>query len=88
METIMLAFRSPLTSQISNSNLPLGTPVRHNDQVVGFLVKDRPHLYRFAALDEHFNLLDGSRFTAPHGALAAVDRLSRFIDRPLATNEA
>ena len=92
----MLAFRSVLSATISTSNLPHGTPVHHNDQVVvhhrdqvvGFLVKDRPHRYRFAALDEHFNLLDGSHFTAPTGALAAVDRLSRFIDRPLAANDA
>jgi len=71
-------------------------PVRHNDQVIGFLIEDLAeeerqdgrHTYRFAALDSHFVLLDGSRFMAPHGALAAVDRLSRFIDRPLAANEA
>lgn len=64
------------------------TPVHHNDQLIGFLVEDAQRRYRFAAVDEHFNLLDGSRFVAPHRALAAVARLSRFIEHPVAANEA
>jgi len=71
-------------------------PIRYNDQVVGFLVEDMPqheredgrHVYRFAALDSHFVLLDGSRFMAPHRAYAAIARLSRFVDRPPAANQA
>jgi hypothetical protein len=67
---------------------PAGTPIHHNDHLIGYLVEDAERRYRFAALDEHFNLLDGSRFVAPHRALAAVARLSQFIDHPVAANEA
>jgi hypothetical protein len=65
-----------------------GTPIHHNEQLIGFLVEDARRLYRFAAVDAHFSLLDGSRFVAPHRALAAVARLSRFIEHPVAANEA
>lgn len=71
-----------LTSRTLDFVQSAGTPVHHNDHLIGFLVEDAQHRYRFAALDEHFNLLDGSRFVAPHRAAAAVARLSRFVDRP------
>jgi len=77
-----------LTSRNLDPHHPHGTPVHHKDHLIGFLVEDAQHRYRFAALDEHFNLLDGSRFVAPHRALAAVARLGHFVDRPLAANEA
>jgi hypothetical protein len=80
METIMLNSRS--------SNSTATTPVHYQDRVIGLLIEDARRQYRFAALDAQFNLLDGSRFGAPHRALAAVSRLSRFIDQPLAANEA
>jgi hypothetical protein len=71
-------------------------PIRHNDHLVGLLIEDsrkderreRYPIYRFTALDKHFMLLDGSRFTAPHRAYAAVARLGRFVGRPPAANEA
>jgi hypothetical protein len=70
--------------------------IQHNDHAVGFLIAEdeageesgNRRLYRFAALDRHFTLLDGSRFTTAHRAHVAVARLGRFVDRPPAANEA
>jgi hypothetical protein len=77
-----------LTSRQSDSSSSSATPIHFQERVVGLLIEDGEHRYRFAALDAHFGLLDGSRFGAPQRAMAAVSRLSRFIDRPLAANEA
>jgi hypothetical protein len=82
LEIIMQTSRHPDPAKSA------GTPVHHKDQLIGYLVEDAQRRYRFAALDEHFDLLDGSRFVAPHRALAAVARLSQFIDHPVAANEA
>ncbi|HEX9449161.1 MAG TPA: hypothetical protein VF920_14325 [Dongiaceae bacterium] len=76
------------TSRIPDWLKASGTPIHHNDQLIGYLVEDAQRRYRFAALDDHFDLLDGSRFVAPHRALAAVARLSQFIEHPIAANEA
>jgi hypothetical protein len=70
--------------------------IHHNEHAVGLLIADRHdkhgidgrESYRFAALDPHFILLDGSRFITPHRAYAAVARLSQFVDRPPAANDA
>lgn len=70
--------------------------IQHNDHAVGLLIADsatsdgagKRQSYRFTALDRHFILLDGSRFPTPYRAHAAVARLSQFLDRPLAANEA
>jgi hypothetical protein len=77
-----------LTIQTSVLSDRPAMPVHYNDHLIGFLVEDTGHRYRFSALDEHFDLLDGSRFVAPHRALAALDRLSRFIDQPPITKAA
>lgn len=77
------------------AQFPVRHPIRHNEHLVGFLIaeemkgggNDYPS-YRFAALDRHFILLDGSHFTAPHRAAAAVARLGRFVGQPPAANEA
>jgi hypothetical protein len=76
-----------LTTQRPDS-ITSSTPVHSKGRLIGMLVEDASHRYRFAALDGHFDLLDGSRFATLHGAQAAVMRLSRFINQPVAANEA
>ena len=75
-------------SSSRNSHSIATTPIHYQDRIIGLLIEDAWHRYRFTALDAQFNLLDGSRFVAPHRALAAVGRLGRFIDQPIAANEA
>jgi hypothetical protein len=73
--------------------------IHHADTVVGILtMEDNPAMednggkvavrsYRFTALDPRFHLLDGSRFFGPQKAAVAVNRIGRFVDRPVPANE-
>ncbi|HWT97076.1 MAG TPA: hypothetical protein VN229_05655 [Terriglobales bacterium] len=84
------------SSSFAQHNDAAQLTIHHNDQAVGLLIADHHNAhgnegrqsYRFAALDRHFILLDGSRFITPHRAYAAVARLSQFVDRPPAANDA
>ncbi|HVI88803.1 MAG TPA: hypothetical protein VM659_10890 [Dongiaceae bacterium] len=78
-----LADVAPLT--IHHNDHPVGLLIADNQPADGF---DKRQSYRFTALDRHFILLDGSRFPTANHVYAAIARLSRFVDRPLAANEA
>ncbi|TXH37684.1 MAG: hypothetical protein E6Q98_07935 [Rhodospirillaceae bacterium] len=68
------------------------TPLHHNETVIGVLTEEKASKadiknYRFTALDPRFRLLDGSKFSGFQKAMAAINRVGHFVDRPVPANE-